>query len=215
MAATLDPQTARQAAEATLARDHYDLTRNEASEFAADWLFELLEPVLRFLGWLFEGLVELGENLHATSPILYWIVIVVLVLILFGLIAHIIYTFRVALTERQRGRTLTWSEAKEEGPERLERLAAKAAAAGDRVLALTLYFKAAVLRLEMAREGAFKPAATNREYVRRYAEHPAHEPLQRMTTLLERWYAGKDLDEAEFSSGEAAFRDARRLAVSG
>ncbi|MFW5733433.1 MAG: hypothetical protein ACOCWR_00070 [Oceanidesulfovibrio sp.] len=210
----ITPESARRLAQDVLSREWYDLDENVATNALFEWLGDVLEPVLRVLGKILDGLLEFFTHIHDASPFLYWVILISLTLLLVALVAHMVLTFRQALRERQRTGALTWAEAAEEGPDALEKRAREKAQSGDYVTSLSLLFKAGVLRLEMREDRPFQPAYTNREYLRRYEKDAAHPPLARMVALLENWYAGEQIGESEYDKGAKAYKRLRRLAAS-
>jgi len=196
------PEAIRSAAQEELARRLYRLDEYGGSPFSGfdQWLGRVLRS-------FFEWTKGISQALRDVSPVLYYGVIVLLVLLALGGIAHISWTVKHALAARRRRLEPTAPEDPTEGwPETWEERARAAAAQGDYLTALRALFRAALLRLEAARKGTFLRGATNGEYLARFRATPAFDGLSRLAALIERWYAGRDCSREEYQQGEAAHR---------
>lgn len=202
-----DAETIRQAAQEVVQRPHYRL-----DETATDtlWLWELAFRVVRVVVRFFEWFFELTDGLPMP---LRWIIVVGLTLILILLIAHITYTFGVALRGGRRAVRLPTAEDRRlTDPEQLEKQAHQAGASGDYLLAMRLLFRAALLRMERAEKRRFRPGLTNREHLLRYRDTPLFDPLHRIVVLLERkWYGDEPCGPEDYSQFESAHRQIRGM----
>lgn len=192
-----DPSQIRDAAEMVLASPGYSLNLYEPPYFdqlrdGVRWLNELIAPL-----WSF------GEDLYKASPVLFWIFTAILLLIVFALIGHIIYSFRAAFARRQIKEYQAAQSEPALDPAHWEKRAETAARKEDFILALRLLFRAGLLRLE---GGKVRPAATNREYVRRYRTTPAEEPLRELVNLIDyKWYGGRSCVYDDWQTGKEAY----------
>ena len=76
-------------------------------------------------------------------------------------------------------------------PETWERRAQEAFMNQEYIAAVRYLFRACLLRLERANKHRIRRGATNREYLRRYRETAAFEPLSRFVEVIDtKWYGG-------------------------
>jgi len=202
------PEVIRQTAEKILKGSDYHIE-------AVQYDLSLMERVLKFIGNLFRPLIKLFQGFFDVSPVLGWVVIVVLAFVLVALIVHIIYAFKTALQSRMKPSDLAMQE---EGmvdkPALWEERADKAAAASDYISALRFLFRAGLLRLEEAYDRTFKRAATNREYLRRFKQTPAFEPLSLFVEVIDtKWYGGNVCMSDDYQKGKDAHSSIRRIAM--
>ncbi len=198
----------REIAEEVIHRPDYEL---EPVVYDFSWL----EEIVRSLGRILRPVGDAFSALSGISPVLAWTITILLTLILIALVAHIVYTFRVALRARRpSAATLTNAAETGDAPEAWERRARKAAAGGDYIGALRALLRASLVRLEATRSRRMQRAATNREYVRRFARTPAVEPLRLLVELIDwKWYGQGVCTESDYQAGEAAHQQLRDVAA--
>lgn len=190
-------------------RGEYDLRIRDGSEG-----FEFFEKIRAALERVFSPLGSALDALYESSPWAYWIVMAMLVLLLFGLLGHILWTVRKTLERRRR----TIELASEEKPAEMlasewEERAREAAMAGHFIEAVRCLFRAALTTLEAAGHTKVRRGATNREYLRRYGRTPAAAPLQTFVDIIDnRWYAGRDCAREEFDACTRAYDVIRQVA---
>ncbi|MCY3021949.1 MAG: DUF4129 domain-containing protein [Planctomycetota bacterium] len=199
------PETIRTLAEEVIRRPDYSLEPGADLSFIAKYI----KSVVEWIGSFFQSLYEL-------SPPLYFGTMILLFLILIVLVAHIVYSFRLAL---QGHRTiLAMSEQEElalETPEAWEQKAAQALAKDDYITAVRCLFRASLLRLETAKKKTVRRGQTNREYLRRFRDTPAFEPLGALVEVIDnKWYAGAGCSPEDYQSGAQAYARIRQIAGS-
>jgi len=152
----------------------------------------LIERILKAIADLLRPFQDAFRALYVASPFLAWAVFGSLLLIAVALIVHIAYTFRLALQGRRHARgTLELEDEAAARPDVWEGKAGEAAALGDFISAVRCLFRACLLRLEAARGGNLKRGATNREYLRRFGDTAASEPLHLFVETIDtKWYGG-------------------------
>jgi hypothetical protein len=182
---TSDADTIRETARNVLARPHFQVapTSDDGG---------LLDLLLRVFRWLMAPLVALFQQLADISPVLAWGIVTLVVLVLIALVAHIGYTFMVALRRRSTIKAVGPSSVEQtRDPAELERLAEAANGAKQYGQAARLLLLASLLRLELAQEARFRPGTTNHEHLRRYRGSSIFEPLESIVDLIDRtWYGG-------------------------
>lgn len=206
------PEVIRRTAEEVIRRPDYDLTAS-SGDYGS-----LIERMLKLLRKLLRPFTEAFDALHAASPFLAWLLFVVLLLVLVALVVHIAYTFKTALQGRRAlARPPEVEDRAATLPATWEEKARAAAAEGDYLGAIRHLFRACLLRLEAARKGTFRRGATNREYLRRFAETAAVEPLRLFVDTIDRWYGGGRSSREDYElcveAHSAVGRTARELAV--
>lgn len=193
-----EPELIRQTAAQVLAEGDYILTLYEPPYFEyvrslADFFERLLRPLSRFL-----------DELYNISSVAYYIVIIIMVLALILLLAHAYYSLRTAIARRKFVQYVPVSDLSGKEPAYWENLAQKAAGEGDFITALRRLFMAGLLRLE---GGKLRKAATNREYLRRYRQSKARQPLETFVRLIDyKWYGGRECLREDWEEGQGAYR---------
>ena len=195
------PETIQKTAQEVLARPYYKL---EVSPYEYD--FSLLKPIVRFIGTILRPFQYAFAALRAISPVLAWIFIIVLCLLLAGLIAHIIYSFKVALAKRKhRGGLAAAQKEMADEPAEWEKKAGESAASGDYISALRYLFRACLLRLERAHKRPLRRGATNREYLGFFRKSSAYGPLSFFVEMIDyKWYGGDSCTLENYQEGKNA-----------
>lgn len=180
------PEIIRQKAEEILSRPEYKL-ESAGWDFTpiAQWSLDILRKILSPIASAINGIFEI-------SPWLGWLTIVLLLTITALLIAHIIYSIAKAMREKKKLEpALESGYEPEQVPETWERRAQEAFANQEYLAAVRYLFRACLLRLELANKRRIRCGATNREYLRRYRDTPAFEPLSRFVEVIDtKWYGG-------------------------
>lgn len=182
------PEVIRQTASEIVGRPAYELESvgpDVTSVFGS--IFRFLGRILSPIGRLFEGLIDI-------NPLFGWAVIIVLLLIAIALIVHIVLMFARAVRVRRRRfeGVLAAERAAESLPETWELRAREAFSQRDYIRAIRYLFRAGLLRLEAAQERSYRHGATNREYLRRFRDTPAGEPMRLFVDVIDcKWYGGE------------------------
>ena len=181
-----DPDVIRRTAEEGVARPDYQLEAVRASGPT------LLDVLLRVLWWLLGPIRALFGVLSDISPVLAWLVIIALVLVLVALVAHIAYTFKVALERRRTSRRFEAGSGLESiDPATLERQAEEEVAGRNYIAAVRLLFRACLLRLHQTEKRTFRMGLTNREHLHRYRSTRVFDALKLFVgTIDAKWYGG-------------------------
>lgn len=193
-----EPELIRQTAAQVLAEGDYALSLYEPPYYdyvrsLADFFERLLRPISRFLG-----------ELHNLSPVAYYLVIIIMALALLLLLAHAYYSLRTAVARRKFAAYVPVADTSRKEPAYWESLAQQAAGNGDFITALRRLFMAGLLRLE---GGKLRKAATNREYLRRYRQSKARQPLEAFVRLIDyKWYGGRECLREDWEEGQNAYR---------
>jgi hypothetical protein len=194
------PDTIRETAREVISRPYYDLGLAPRRDNTA-FLRQLIEWLLKPFRWLYDGMEGWPEFLR-------WVIVVVALLICAALIAHIIYSFVMAIRGPvMRRRTSYTAALREVDPSELECDAEQASKRGDYIGAIRLLFRAALRRIELAEKKKLRPGATNREILRRYRSTPLAQSLERFVEMIDRkWYGGEMCHEQDYlvCHGEAA-----------
>ena len=203
-----DPETIRRTAEEVVQHPDYRLEPlGEGGRTFLDLLFELLAWLLTPFRWLFDAMDGLPEWLR-------WLIVVGLFVLLLALVAHIIYAVVTALRGPKRSaKARALSEPRHLDPALAEREAEAAAAAGDYIGAIRLLFRACLLRLAAGEKRAFRPALTNREYLRRYRGTPVFDGMSLFVETIDcKWYGDAVCAQTDYKACRDAHGRIRGLA---
>ena len=191
-----DPETIRRTAEEVVRRPHFLLSPESDSDLLLISLYRrMVRFVISFFHWLFSFLEGLPEWLQ-------WVVVVGLILVLFVLLGHMVYSIASLFWGGKRTNNATAKLAKIAlDPETLERQSAEAAARGDCSTAVRLLFRACLLRLEKAESKKLRGGTTNREVLRRHRNTPVFEPIKLFVDIIEtKWYGPGVCTEADYQA---------------
>jgi len=181
-----------------------DVIRRTADEVVRRPEFRL-EPVRdssllqKFLWRLWLWFFKLMGQLWDVSPVLAWLVVILLVATLVALIVHIFYTLRQGLRSHiGLGAALT-SKRRQFDPAQLEREAEEAAGRHDYIGAVRLLFRAAVVRLDQQAGRIARPGTTNREYLARYRASTVIDALGQFVDVIDaKWYGHGECDVDDY-----------------
>lgn len=181
-----EAETIRKTTYEILQNPEYQLTSLEGFAHIRDKLISVLE---RIAEWL-EPVGRFFDALYNNSPVVYYLVLAGLFLLLFGLMYHILWSFRAAARKRARAALYATVEIDElKHPGIWETRAKEALDSGNYLFAIRFILTASLIRLEIARKGRFRKAATNREYLIRYRHSPVFAPLSELVEITDsRWY---------------------------
>lgn len=203
-----EEETIRRIAEEVVSRPDYNLEAQPGSGSA------LLEWILGFFEWLLTPFRALFGALTEISPVLAWAVIILMFLVVFALIAHIIYSIRMAMQGRQASLPFGAGKRKEQvDPTVLEQMADEAFGNGDYIGAIRHLFRACLLRLEQVEKRTFRRGMTNREHLRRYRSGPISQPLELFVETLDtKWYGQGVCLPEDYERCRSAHQNIRHLA---
>jgi hypothetical protein len=189
LAASLpDPETIRKTALEVVQRPEFQIRPVHSSRAIFEFIWRILEPIFRFFAKLWD-----------ISPVLAWIVVVTLIVVGTLLIAHIVYTFKQAISRRAGLPGRLALATRKTDPVELERLAEDAAVQRDFITAVRLLFRAALLRLAQGERRELRPGTTNREYLRRYGQTVVADPLAQFVEVLDaKWYGHGQCDALDY-----------------
>jgi hypothetical protein len=182
----------RKAVQEIVARPYYEIDTDVPS-MDGSLMMELIRWIIAPFKWLFDSMEGLPESLR-------WVIVIFCVVLCIALIAHMVYSFVVAIrgpiVRRDR---VYMSAGREIDPAELEEQAELAGAAGDYIGAVRLLFRAALRRIEMAEKKKLRPGFTNRELLRRYRASPLANSLQRFVDVIElKWYGDLPCERADY-----------------
>ena len=174
-------------------------------EFQIDAPSQLPFDLLRLIGRILKAIIgpfqRFAESVFAFSPVLGWLMIMGMLLIVIGLVAHIVYSFRVALARRVEAISGLSKSRRLVDPAKLEVEAKLAAARGDFIGAVRLVFRACLARLEAAEERALRLGLTNRELLRRYQSTPLVDALRTFVETIDaKWYGHALCDAGDYEA---------------
>jgi hypothetical protein len=171
----------------------------------------------RFVDWLRSLFSSAGEAVDSLPEWALWTLIIICSLIVLALLLHAIYTAVIALRQSRGSKPFFEKEAQPAGELLgIAELDAGAIAKQARAFlmenkaepALRYFYAAMILRLDQMRRLRYRPANTNRDYLR---ELPAHDPsypaFSRITRAFEEAvYArqGAMLDDCRFADDALA-----------
>jgi hypothetical protein len=176
------------------------------------------EKIKHVLGSILDPVLSVLEALFQFSPVLYYLLVVVLAVLAGLLIFHIIYTIRRALQPRAAlpldlspGAKVVFT------PEEWEQRARLAIQQGDFLEAVRCLFQGSLQQLREVDRRRVGRGRTNREILRRFRETPVFEPLARFVETLDWKYYGHDpcteADVRECLSAYEEIRQASRRAL--
>ena len=181
-----------------------DVIRRTAGEVVRRPEFRL-EPVRdssilwNFIRRLLRLFHDFMDQLWDISPVLAWLVVILLVVTLVAVTFHIVYTLRQGIRSHIGLGTALSSKRKGLDPAQLERQAEEAAGQSDYIGAVRLLFRAAVLRLDQHAGRASRPGMTNREYLIRYRATSVIDALGQFVDVIDaKWYGYGECDVEDY-----------------
>lgn len=185
-----DPEAIRRTAREVIEQGDYQISPPPDNSAFWEWLLRLLKPLFE----LFEGLSEI-------SPVLAWGLTIGLVVLLFALVGHIVYTFVQALSGPKRPSAFGQLTSKVLDPRQFENESKEAAGRQDYIGAVRLLFLAALVRLEQREKRRPRPGMTNRDYLRRYRGSNVFEPLRLFVEVIDaKWYGHGSCDAGDYQN---------------
>ena len=169
--------------------------------------------MLEIIQWILAPFIWIYNLTEGLPDFLRWIIVLGLATVLALLVAHIIYSFVIAIrTPKRIGDTGPNSRQRRIDPEEVERLASEAAGRADYVTAIRFLFRASVLRLELAEKKSHRPGTTNRELLRRYQGRPTlNESLRLFVETIDRkWYGDEICSDLDYAACQRAHNEVRR-----
>jgi hypothetical protein len=199
-----NPEAIRNLAAEIISRPDYKLDPVDATWY---------QRIADFLKWVTAPLLNWFHSLWAISPALAIFTLIVLFIILIALIVHIAYSFKVALGgDAHKASTRNRQAEMEAMPETWEKYSRESAAKGDFIGAVRHLFFAGLLALEQSQKRNIRRGSTNREYLRRFRNTPAHEPLKVFVEIIDvKWYGGGSCVESDYAQASGAYADIRRM----
>jgi hypothetical protein len=176
------PDVIRQTAAEVVSRSYYELGDASRNDGEPLWW-----TILR---WLLKPFIWLFQSMEGWPDFVRWVIVIVCFLLLLALLAHIIYTFVLAIRGPAARRRQSYVLAQTAvDTDELLRDAERAGRAGDYIGAIRLLFRAALSRIEAVEKKKLRPGATNRELLRRYKSTPIFGSLQQFVeTIDNKWY---------------------------
>ena len=186
---------------------YYDLGGDSQREVDYSFLEKVFEWLIKPFKWLFDQMDGVPEALR-------WLIVIALVVLCVALIAHIVYTFVVAIRGPiARGDRIYQSPGREVDPDELEHLAERARVVGDYIGGVRLLFRAALRRIELFEKKKLRPGITNRELLRRYRSSPLAGPLARFVETIDlKWYGNIPCEQADYAACESEHDRIRQFA---
>ncbi|MFH0910706.1 MAG: hypothetical protein V1918_04280 [Planctomycetota bacterium] len=211
-AALPDPELVRQTAREVLSRPDYRLDI-PSQGILDEYLRAFWEAVINGILKIIRAFMDFFQALSAIHPVLAWGLTILLFAVLVALIIHIVITFRIALRRRAHKLKTVDAQTRGEAPETWEGKADTAGKERDYITALRCLFISALLRMEKASNRRFHRAATNREYLFRFRNTPAFDPLHYFVNTLDwKWYGGGVCTESDYEEARRAHARLRAIA---
>ena len=192
----------RRKAEEVLSRSDYDLKTGGDVE-TVSLLFRILMWLLTPIRWLLQVLEGIPAPLR-------WLIVIALVILVFALVAHIIWTFVGAIRGPSTRGKAALARERPVAPQELEAAAEAQAARGDLIGAIRLLFRASLRRIELMEEKPLRRGITNREILRRYRSTPLRAPLGRLVDTIDAcWYGETVCRESDLETCRADYATVR------
>ncbi len=199
------PEQIRQMAHTILSRPEYHINDQPAADHSGllDRIFDAIRDFLEPISKGFDAIM-------ASSPVLGYLIIVLLTVLLVVLIYHILYTMMNALRgPRRAGRPAADIEIVAD-PADWEARAKESAAHGDVIGAIRFLFRAGVLRIELARARNFRRGVTNHEILRAVADSALADPVAMLVRTIDyKWYGGAECSQNDFDQCAEAYASIR------
>jgi hypothetical protein len=186
------PDEIRQTAAEVVSRKYYDLGERALDDSPPLW-WTILRWLIKPFEWLF-------QSMEGWPDFLRWTIVILAFILLLALLAHIVYSFAMAIRGPAARRRATYTSSDVEiDPASLEQEADQAGKGGDYIGAIRLLFRAALRRIEVAEKKRLRPGFTNRELLRRYRSTPLFDSLEQFVeTIDQKWYGGGTCLEKDF-----------------
>src|SRR5690606_24827739 len=151
-----DPEQIKQAAQEVIQRSEYDLSRGDSASRV-----RLVEKIAEFIRDLFRPFSSALDSLHDASPVAWWIVVILLILVLIALVTHIIWSvYRAFRRKQQLVAPEEEIDTRETAPDYWEERARQAAEARDYVSAMRFLLQSSLMHLEHAASSRLRRGAT-------------------------------------------------------
>lgn len=165
----------------------------------------LSEKIRSVFARIWEPFEAVLSALHDRSPVLYYLLAVFLIFLLALLIWHMLSAFRRSLDVSFSGGGLPAPQGPASVSE-LETAAGLAAESGDYIAAVRRLFMAALFRLAETEKTAVLRAATNREYLSRYAGRTFMPSLKYLVDLIDfKYYGCEKCTSADYDSARIEY----------
>jgi hypothetical protein len=175
--------------------EHPKFGRHDSETAFGHLILTLKEFMSDSLLWV----IKLLSRLFNHSPVLFFFVITVLVIVLVAIIGHIIYTIYQAMKKLPGASPYVASASDFGDPVFLEKQAELARDRGDNAEGIRLLLMAALLRIELENKSRLHRGSTNREYLRRFKNTPISDPLRTMVDLVDaRWYGLQECTPGDY-----------------
>jgi hypothetical protein len=185
-----ETETIRRTARDVVDRSEFQIRPTHNGQIVWDLVWRILRPVFQFFSHLWD-----------ISPILAWIVAIVLSLLLIVIVAHITYTFHQPSARRNRLEGNLQMGSRKVDPIVLERQSEDAAVRQDFITAVRLLFRATLLRIAQREKRELRPGTTNREYLRRYSQTAFAGPLQLFVDIIDaKWYGYEECQAHDYQA---------------
>ncbi len=192
------------------------LAKPEYQQDVPQWWDRISQPLRRIVSKILQFLFgnPFWENLRGTSPILYWILVIVLIAAVVALTAHILWmiasAFRPKPKRRQPREQLPSARL---SPDALRQAARRAAAEGDYAQALRYLYESLISYLDRQGILVYDRAATNWDYLRQLRDDSDLADLLRpLNNVVDgAWYGKRPVDAGEFADCEQLVDEAWRL----
>lgn len=198
------PEQIREMAHTILSRPEYRLNEQPADHSG------LMDRIVNVIRDILSPVSKGFDALMASSPVLGYLVVIVLVVLLVALIYHILNTMMNTLRGPKRIGRLAEEIEIVVDPDDWETRAKEAAGRGDVIGAIRFLFRAGVLRIEIAREKNFRRGVTNHEILRAVADSALADPVSTLVRTIDyKWYGGGDCSDEDFDQCSEAYDSIR------
>jgi hypothetical protein len=189
------PETIKATVREILRKSPYQYHETDLYTLDLSWLRELLAAPFH----------AFARMLGFTTPIIAWIITLLLVVVLFALLAHIVYTLYLTMGT-SKGQFVLDEEPRLRDPRMLIEESQRLAEQKIYADATRKLYLAALIMLENKRDGRVQQGLTNNEYLRTFQSKWILENLNVFVELINwKWYREREMSYQDYAHCQKAF----------